>query len=508
MKGGQKRFVYADKVEQEKKANGFLVAGFTGFYLFLMLFVFSAFVTGERSTGYTVFIAAVIGISIAVTLITYFKDRTNKKIRYMVMPGMLIVLFMMAFAFDGYYIRFIGALPFIGCILFYDQKFAAFSGITISFVNILVTVLKTAVTKVYTSWDAFDQWFGTIAVIFLMILVYLIVRVGKRFNMDTIGSLEEKESKQKQLLTDVLEAAGEVHRETTDAMQNMTELYQTAEVVKGSMQDISEGTQYSAESIQIQTTVTQDIQQSIEQTREHSEQMVGTARESEELNDKSRQIIGELKKHSQVIVHTNSEVSKSMQALLERTKAVKSIADTIFSISSQTNLLALNASIESARAGEAGRGFAVVADEIRQLAEKTRTETENIARILDELSQNAEMAVAAVEDSVIAVEAQNGMITTAAESFDAVSRNVGRLILDIGEIDDMLGGLYEANSRIVNNITQLSAASEEITASASESSDLSVKNLNNSMETKKLLENILATSKKLEQYTNTSTDVE
>lgn len=106
-----------------------------------------------------------------------------------------------------------------------------------------------------------------------------------------------------------------------------------------------------------------------------------------------------------------------MKALQERTEAVKSIADTIFSISSQTNLLALNASIESARAGEAGKGFAVVADEIRQLAEKTRSETESIAQILDELFKNAEDAATAVSCSIEATNAQDSMIAKASESF-------------------------------------------------------------------------------------------
>ena len=228
--------------------------------------------------------------------------------------------------------------------------------------------------------------------------------------------------------------------------------------------------------------------------------MVQVARQSEELNHKSAQIMDDLRRQSSVIAETNAEVAESMRSLQERTNAVKSIADTIFAISSQTNLLALNASIESARAGEAGRGFAVVADEIRQLAEKTRQETESIAAILGELSDNAQAAADAVARSVDATGAQDEMIAKASESFGDMNRNVSGLIADIAEIDGMLNSLSEANTRIVDNITQLSAATEEVTASSSQAADLSIKNLGNAEDTKKLLENVLDVSGQLKKY--------
>lgn len=79
-----------------------------------------------------------------------------------------------------------------------------------------------------------------------------------------------------------------------------------------------------------------------------------------------------------------NEILTILNQAIEESKSVEQVntlTDDILNIASQTNLLALNASIEAARAGEAGKGFAVVADEIRQLAELSTHNANNIQKI-------------------------------------------------------------------------------------------------------------------------------
>ena len=134
------------------------------------------------------------------------------------------------------------------------------------------------------------------------------------------------------------------------------------------------------------------------------------------------------------------------------------------------------------------------------MAEKTREETENIATILGELSDNAEMAGGAVAKSVEAAQAQDELISKASESFTEVNDNVGQLISDIGEIDYMLSDLSQANNKIVDNIMHLSATTEEVTASSSQAAELSVQNLNNAEQAKELLDGVILTSHELDKY--------
>ena len=199
-------------------------------------------------------------------------------------------------------------------------------------------------------------------------------------------------------------------------------------------------------------------------------------------------------------ISESSTMKQNMEKLFDIISNMNEVIEGINSISSQTNLLALNASIEAARAGEAGKGFAVVADEIRQLAEKTRSETESIAQILDELFKNAEDAATAVSRSIEATNAQDSMIAKASESFSGMNENVNTLVQEIEGIDGMLNRLSDANNQIVDNISNLSATTEEVTASSVQVADLSVENLNNAEQAKQKLDNVLAVSHELDKY--------
>lgn len=93
------------------------------------------------------------------------------------------------------------------------------------------------------------------------------------------------------------------------------------------------------------------------------------------------------------------DAAQGIQALDTQSRVIGSIIKTISDIAGQTNLLALNAAIEAARAGEQGRGFAVVADEVRQLASRTSTATDEIAKVVQQNEQLAQAAVDIIDTS-------------------------------------------------------------------------------------------------------------
>lgn len=493
-------FKYADQEEQLKRANRFLVSGYLIFYAILMIIMWACYFVGIRSKGLTMMVSGIVLVSCIAICLLSRKFLTSQKLKMMALPFLLVVCYVTGFAFTQGFIQLLGIFPLVGCMLFFDKKFSLISGIAYAVMEVLVTTAKIVQHINLEGDSALNQIFVLVICLVLLVLLYCVTSIAEQFNKDTLGEVHEKNAKMQTMLDDVIGVATEVRKGTESAMDIVNDLNGSSEVVNGAMKNISESTLSTAENIQTQTTMTANIQQSIEDTLTSSETMVEIAKQSGQINRQSMDVMNRLKEQSQVISNTNQDVAKAMEALQAKTEEVRNIADTILGISSQTNLLALNASIESARAGEAGRGFAVVADEIRQLAERTKQETEEISKISDDLTENATRAANAVSQSVSATDAQDVMITEASESFEAMNDNVTELITHIENIDDRLSRLSEANNQIVDNITNLSATTEEVTASSNQAAELSNANMENAESAKNQLTGVLDVSHQLDKY--------
>lgn len=496
----EKKFEFASKEAQLRRSNRFLVAGFGVFYLAIIVLVWLSFLGHFRTAGFSMAVTVIVLINMIVSIILGKKMASSEKFKYVIMLLVIIIWFLTSFAYAQIYVMFMGAFPLVGGIVFFDQKYTKISTITYGGLMILVTVLKLVTGQNIPNNASSELIVTDLAIILLMVLLNFTTKVAKLYNEDSLGASAYEQEKMKIVMDSVMNVAKEVRTGTENVMVIVNNLADSTDVVNGAMKDISESTQSTAENIQTQTTMTANIQESINNTIQISENMVLVAKSSEKMNAQNLKLMDGLKRQSELISETGNEVAESMKALSERTDAVKSIADTIFSISSQTNLLALNASIESARAGEAGRGFAVVADEIRQLAERTRLETESIKAISDELSGTAEAAANAVVKSIEATSEQDKMIAEVSDSFNKMNENVGELITEIENIDSMLNDLSGANNQIVDNIMNLSATTEEVTASSAQAAELSVENLDNAEEARTELNNVLEVSHKLDQF--------
>ncbi len=480
-------FKYNDIGERYKRMNQVVavVVGLT-WMLFLIFFAIQALIHTMPVTQANINVAIILCF-IAAEVIIYKKNKKSSNLHVSVAIAMGIELLLIGVQTDAEFVYFTMLIVLVLLIPYYDFRALKLTSIGYGVVYFAISIRRALAGSTTLSADFICR---SISVYVAIFAIYQIGLTAKKFSDHTLGVVKLQGEKQKGILDGILDISHTVEDESDKSDALIQQLVQSLQSVAESMKEITQATNTTAESIQEQNGMTQAIQDAIGETGKRSKEMVGIATESNKSIKSNMALMGQLKEQADLIATTNNEVTDSMEKLQAKTKDVEEIAGMILNISSQTNLLALNASIESARAGEAGKGFAVVADQIRQLAEQTRNSTEEITAIVNELNENANDVVHSLESSVEAMENQNSKINEASESFEKMNEDMGVLIQNINDLDMDILNLGNSNNKIVESISQLSAATEEVTASAEGVRELSQQNLEDVQKVMLAIENI------------------
>ena len=235
---------------------------------------------------------------------------------------------------------------------------------------------------------------------------------------------------------------------------------ESAEVVRGAAQEVSQGSMNLSERVQEQAAA-------LEQTSSAMHQMNSQVQSSNENALHATQVSQQVQEKAHEGVAVMQQTINAMQMIQDSSHQISDIVSLIDSIAFQTNLLALNAAVEAARAGEHGRGFAVVASEVRNLAQKSAEAAKDIKRLIDQtvdrVNQGSRLAsesgevLAVINQSVQTVTEMISQIATAsAEQAEGV-RQVHHAITQID-------GATQQNAALVE---ETSAASESLSEQAS-----------------------------------------
>lgn len=261
------------------------------------------------------------------------------------------------------------------------------------------------------------------------------------------NALETMRSNLGSLIGDVKTGAGEIKDVVTDINANMS-------LLNGEIEDVSATTEEVAASMEETAATTESINSMSHEIEDAAKNIAQRAQDGANQVELIYKRAKEGKENATVIRSKARDTKKAMKAdlesAMEQAKVVDQInvlADSIMGITDQTNLLALNASIEAARAGEAGKGFAVVADEIRNLAEQSKENVENIQGVTAAVRKAVENLKADAQHMLEFVE------TDVTESYHKF---------------DELAGYYNEDASNVNElVSDFSATSEELLASIS-----------------------------------------
>ena len=165
---------------------------------------------------------------------------------------------------------------------------------------------------------------------------------------------------------------------------------------------------------------------------------------------KELKIVSEANSH----VHTGKEI---MDRLGLAAKSIEKVTDVINDIADQINLLALNATIEAASAGEAGKSFSVVANEIKELAKQTAFATREIEKQIEEMQNNADSAVQAMDGIAGIIDEVNIISRTIVDS-------VEKQRLTVNEISKNVGVVSDGTKEVARNVVESAKGLSEIAA--------------------------------------------
>lgn len=440
--------------------------------------------------------AAVIAIFV-MNFVLYLRDRGSRLIYKAVLLQAGLEAIVVGALTDAQFVFFCLFIVLALLIPYYDTKTFRIGTISYALIYVLIAVAQLTSGNCEDNIDYFLRMWCA------MLLFFVLERVNgavKKFSTHALGAVAEQSDRQQELYSNIIDVTKEVSKKTDESVELIDELVLTTEDAASNMQKISEATAFTARNIEDQNAMTKRIQETIDETNEWSKQMVDIAVESNAGIQGNIQIMQELKEHSVLIAGTNDQVTQAMERLQMRTKEVEEFTDIILNISNQTKMLALNASIESARAGDAGRGFAVVAEQIGQLAEQSRNSTERITHIVSELHANADEVVHTIQKSVTVTRDQNQKIEEAAAEFEELVNKMSALIDDIHKMDERIYGLSDSNNKLVDNIAELSAATQEVTASAEQVCEISEMNLHHANSVKSAINEIEGLSEHLKEY--------
>jgi len=175
--------------------------------------------------------------------------------------------------------------------------------------------------------------------------------------------------------------------------------------------------------------------------------------------------VGEMNESFHKITASTRESKTIAGRAIDRASAAMDVMDTleasvgeigqftnvIKTIAKKTNLLSLNASVEAARAGEAGKGFAVVASEVKQLANQSASNANDITQRIENIQEGTANAIGVIREI-------SSVIAKMSEAANAISESVEQQIKVSENLTDTAKQTNVGAQHVVSAIGEVAAS--------------------------------------------------
>ena len=277
-------------------------------------------------------------------------------------------------------------------------------------------------------------------------------------------------------INNTMEVSGKMAADIENVNSKILSLGEAINATREAMAEVNTGSTDTADAVQKQLEMTENIQNKVDDVKNGSQEITNSINDTKKAVDAGNKNVAMLVNKVNESVESGNAVTKQLSLLNDDMAKMNSIVDIITEITSQTSLLALNASIEAARAGEAGRGFAVVASEISKMADETQNATVKITDMITNISDVIKNVVDVTGQMVEMIKEEDAATKETAASFSIIENNTGKILINAESLTNIVNGLSEANKKIVDSVSTVSAITEEVAAHASDTFAVSEQN--------------------------------
>ena len=272
----------------------------------------------------------------------------------------------------------------------------------------------------------------------------------------------------KQTIERIKDSSNDLKEVAYDLNNNASFSNETCGQISEAIENVASGAISQAEETSVAAQNMSEMSDSLGYIKNNIDELHNIADSMDIAKTNALSTLSELQKVNNVMANEINSTSVQVNITNESVNQIKKAVEMIQDIAEQTKLLSLNASIEAAHAGEQGRGFAVVAEEIGKLANQSANSSNEIENILHNLSDNYSLIIENVKSTFNNMSVQNDKLLKTQNVFETLESDINKTVEQITAINTMVNNLDRDIKVMVDSVANLSAISEENSASTQE----------------------------------------
>ena len=247
-------------------------------------------------------------ICAVLNIMLYIKDNCNNQLKYIMCIGWLICDAVGIFAFGAYETYSVSFIVMCASILCIDEKLVKL----VNYISCL-TLAACAVTDIASGRHSIDEYVICIVMtISIGITNILIVKLVTKFIDESQYTILEANEKQKKITEKVSDTAKKVSKDFKVILKDLSGINNQAKDNIVSMENIAESMDNTANEIQNQVTLTNNIQDIIGKTEKSAEKVTETVKTALNTVSNGVKLAGDLKEQSKIVDNNTTKMSKTV----------------------------------------------------------------------------------------------------------------------------------------------------------------------------------------------------